>query len=292
MNLEDPQSYEEPSQSPLFHAQNSGRYDRQQLIREYETYADCRLEVMIDAIFYDSVTLFEELLFDCGPTVDLHLIVNSPGGIGEVAIRLARSAQSRCKELTIIIPDQAKSAATLLAAGGHYIVMAPASDLGPIDPQLVFGREWVSAKDIIAAVENAIQRVEESPATFPIHASLLGDVTAIMVQQARSAMGSTEDLLLQALLSNPDRLAEEVQRLFETLRGPLIDRPQSHAALFSPKDADSAGLPVRMVDPDAAEWRMLWRLWTKYFTLGPSKSIYESRSTSQVFDRVYESRDA
>ena len=285
------QPYPEPFQSPLFHAQNSGRYDRQQLIHEYETLVDCRLIVMIDAIFYDSVTLFEELLHDCSPDSDMHLLINSPGGVGEVAIRLVRSAQSRCRELTIIVPDQAKSAATLLAVGAHYIIMAPASDLGPVDPQLVHEREWVAAKDIIAAVEDAIQRVEESPETYPIHAALLGNVTAIMVQQARSALGSTEDMLREALRSNPDRSNHDVQRLLDSLRGPLIEAPQSHAALFGREDAVSAGLPVKLAAPDSAEWRMLWRLWTKYFVLGTSKSIYESRVTSQIFDRAYDASE-
>ena len=285
------QPYPEPFQSPLFHAQNSGRYDRQQLIHEYETLVDCRLIVMIDAIFYDSVTLFEELLHDCSPDSDIHLLINSPGGVGEVAIRLVRSAQSRCRELTIIVPDQAKSAATLLAVGAHYIIMAPASDLGPVDPQLVHEREWVAAKDIIAAVEDAIQRVEESPETYPIHAALLGNVTAIMVQQARSALGSTEDMLREALRSNPDRSNHDVQRLLDSLRGPLIEAPQSHAALFGREDAVSAGLPVKLAAPDSAEWRMLWRLWTKYFVLGTSKSIYESRVTSQIFDRAYDASE-
>ena len=285
------QPYPEPFQSPLFHAQNSGRYDRQQLIHEYETLVDCRLIVMIDAIFYDSVTLFEELLHDCSLDSDTHLLINSPGGVGEVAIRLVRSAQSRCRELTIIVPDQAKSAATLLAVGAHHIIMAPASDLGPVDPQLVHEREWVAAKDIIAAVEDAIQRVEESPETYPIHAALLGNVTAIMVQQARSALGSTEDMLREALRSNPDRSNHDVQRLLDSLRGPLIEAPQSHAALFGREDAVSAGLPVKLAAPDSAEWRMLWRLWTKYFVLGTSKSIYESRVTSQIFDRAYDASE-
>ena len=149
--------YEEPPQSPLFHAKNAGRYARQQLIREYENHINCRLIVMIDVIYYDSVTFLEELLYDCSPNEDLHLMINSPGGVGEVAVRLARSAQSRCRELTIIVPDQAKSAATLLAVGGHQIIMAPAGDLGPVDPQFFHGRGWVAAKDIIAAVEDALQ---------------------------------------------------------------------------------------------------------------------------------------
>jgi membrane-bound ClpP family serine protease len=238
------------------------------LIREYENHVNCRLIVMIDVIYYDSVTFLEELLYDCSPNEDLHLMINSPGGVGEVAVRLARSAQSRCRELTIIVPDQAKSAATLLAVGGHQIIMAPAGDLGPVDPQFFHGRGWVAAKDIIAAVEDALQRVEQSPATYPVHVSLLGDVTAVMVQQARSALGSTEDMLREALRSNPDREDHEIQQLVDALRGPLIEVPQSHAALFGANDAERAGLKVKSAETDSPQWKMLWRLWTKYFDLG------------------------
>jgi len=54
------------------------------------------------------------LLFDCDPNRPLHLLLASPGGDGETAIRMVRSIQARCSELTLIIPDMAKSAATLL----------------------------------------------------------------------------------------------------------------------------------------------------------------------------------
>ena len=291
MNNETSIPYGEPPQSPLFHAQNAGRYDRQQLIQDYESRFSCRLVVMIDSIFYDSVTLLEELLYDCDPNVDLHLMINSFGGLGEVAVRLVRSAQAHCRELTIIVPDQAKSAATLVAVGGHHIIMGSASDLGPVDPQFFDGQRWVAAKDIIQAVEDAIQQIQDSPDTYPIHAALLGDVTAIMVQQARSAMGGAEATLLEALCSNPDRSDQEVQHLLNALRGPLIEVPQTHAALFGMDDAMKAGLPVQKAAPDSNQWRMLWRLWAKYFALGISTSIYESSTTSQVFQRGYNAPD-
>lgn len=71
-------------------------------------------------------------------------------------MRLVRSAQARCRRLTVIVPDQAKSAATLLALGAHQILMGPTSDLGPVDPQFQLGEnDLVSAKAIIAAVEKA-----------------------------------------------------------------------------------------------------------------------------------------
>ncbi len=274
----------DPPRSPLFDAQNAGRYDRQGLIREYESTFHCRLAVMIDSILYDSVTFFEEILHDCDPDVDLHLMLNSPGGVGEVAVRLARSAQSHCRELTVIVPDQAKSAGTLLTLGAHQIIMGPVSDLGPIDPQFVRGWELVAAKDIIAAHDDAVEKVKDSPDTYPIYVTLLGDVTAIMVQQARAALNGTEDILRAALSCNPDRTDENVRQLLESLRGPLIDAPQTHGALFGAEDAIKAGLPVQMADLRSSQWRMLWRLWAKYFALGTDKRIYESVTASQVMD--------
>jgi membrane-bound ClpP family serine protease len=121
-----------PAQSPLFHATQADRYDRQALIIEYEQRFNCCFIVMIDAIFPWNVTLFEDLIYDAEPNTDLHLLLASSGGDGETAVRLVRAAQARCRTLTVIVPDQAKSAATLLALGAHQILMSKISDLGPM----------------------------------------------------------------------------------------------------------------------------------------------------------------
>ncbi|MFC8674164.1 hypothetical protein ACFUEN_15995 [Streptomyces griseorubiginosus] len=274
-----------PGQSPLYHALNSARYDRQQLIATYETEQDCRLIVMIDAIFPESVTIFEELIYDADPNQDLHLMLNSPGGDGETAIRLVRSAQARCKELTVIVPDRAKSAATLLAMGAHHILMGPVSDLGPIDPQLRVpsdrGDRMVAAKDLLSAVENAQNAIQEHPETYPIHAAMLAEIDAVLLQFARSAMERTDQLMEEALRSNPSRNEESVKQLCSSLKEPLIARLSSHAAVFGASDAKLAGLPVVAVDPSSRQWSILWRLWTKYFAMLPRR-IYENAKNSQI----------
>lgn len=273
-----------PIQSPLFHAEQAGRYDRQALIRTYEEKLDCRLIVLVDAIFPYGVTFFEELIYDAEPQQDLHLLLWSPGGDGETAVRLVRMAQARCRELTILVPDQAKSAATLLVMGGHHILMGPTSDLGPVDPQFQLpDGSLASAKDIIAAVDDATEKVQQAPDTYPIYAALLTDITALMVQQARAALDRTSDLVEEALRSNPDREEKQVQELKKALRNPLIEAPKSHAALFGAEDAAKAGLPVTEANPQGEQWQMIWRLWAKYFALGlgPPR-IYEGRSASKV----------
>jgi hypothetical protein len=274
-----------PPQTPLFHAQHSDRYARQDLIRAYERRFGCRLIVMVDVIFPESVTFFEELLEGADPDEDLHLLLDSPGGDGETAVRLVRSAQARCRELTVIVPNQAKSAGTILLIGAHHILMGPTSDLGPVDPQFP-DRErggLFSAKDLIAAVDSAERAIAENPESYPLHVSLLADVTAVMVQQARSALARSTDLVREALSSNTDRDEKENTRIAEALQEILIDLPREHGAVFGADDALKAGLPVIRADPKGEQWQIIWRLWAKYFTL--NSYVYEGRLASQIAER-------
>jgi hypothetical protein len=163
------------------------------------------------------------------------------------------------------------------------ILMAPASDLGPIDPQFQFpDGSLVAAKDIIAAVDDATQKVQDAPNTYPIHAALLSDVSAVMVQQARSELLRTGDLLEEALKSNPDRTQDQVAELKEKLREPLIDRPKTHAAIFNVTDAQTVGLPAVSADPDGEQWQRIWRLWAKYWALGLPR-VYEGTKASHIW---------
>jgi hypothetical protein len=269
-----------PVQSPLFHAEQAERYDRQRLIGQYQEAFDCRLIVVVDTLFGYSITLFEELIYNADPAQDLHLLLNTPGGDGETAVRLARAAQSRCREFTVIVPDVAKSAGTILALGAHHILLGPVSDLGPIDPQFQLPTgALVGAKDIIAAVDDASERIQQAPDTYPLYASLLSDVTALMVQQARAALDRTGDLLIEALRSNPDRSSEEVEQLRSALEEPLIEQAKSHGAIFGYDEAEKTGLPVVAVDPGTLQWQIIWRLWAKYFAR--ANRFYEGERASQ-----------
>jgi len=255
-------------------------------VREYEEEFGCRLIVMRDAIFYPSVTYLEELIWDADAAHDLHLLLDTPGGDGETAVRLVRSAQSRCKELTVIVPNQAKSAGTILLIGAHHVLMGPTSDLGPVDPQFPdpSGQGLFAAKDLIAAVESAEAAIAANPDSYPLYASLFADVNAVMVQQARSAMARTGDLVREALISNPDRTAEDVERISKALNEQLVELPRDHGAVFGAEDAERAGLPVVRADPTGRQWRLIWRLWTKYFVL--DRPVYEGRYASKELPQL------
>ncbi|WP_419861105.1 SDH family Clp fold serine proteinase [Candidatus Palauibacter sp.] len=208
-------------------------------------------------------------------------MLDTLGGDGETAIPLIRQAQSRCRELTVIVPDQAKSAGTLLALGAHHIYMGPASDLGPIDPQLMLpDNSIVAARAIIDAVEEAERRIQQNPATYPLHVSLLESVTALTVQQARDEIDRTDDLLRTALACPSTRSDEEIDDLVQQLRGPLIET-KSHGAVISATDASSFGMPVEQADFSSTRWQAVWRLWTKYAVLNATR-VYEGQTASHI----------
>ena len=268
--------------SPLYEAQHAAWYERQHLIQAYENEYECRLVVLIDSLFPDSITPFEETLYDADPKEDLHVMLATPGGDGETALRLVKQAQSRCAELTVIVPDRAKSAGTLFVLGADHIYLGPTSDLGPVDPQFQLPNgQWAAARAIIAAVDEAECRIQKNPETYALHASLLSDINALMVQQARDALARAEGQLREALACVSGRTETEVEELVKKLRAPLIEDTPSHSAIISPGDAKGYGLPVLEADPAECQWRAIWRLWAKYNVLNAAR-VYEGRRASVV----------
>ncbi|MDE2762887.1 MAG: serine dehydrogenase [Gemmatimonadota bacterium] len=270
------------NRTPLYEAEHAARYERQALIREYQEAHGCRLVVMRDVVFPHCVPLFEETLFDADPDQDLHVLLGTPGGDGETALRLIRQAQSRCRELTVIVPDQAKSAGTLLVLGADTIYMGPTSDLGPVDPQFQLPNGSLApAQAIIDAVDRAERSIQRDPTTYPLHAALLSDITALMVQQARDALARTDDLVREALSAVASRTPDQVEELTEKLKKHLIGEPKDHRAIISASDAGRFGLPVERADPKSPRWRAVWRLWSKYLVLTPG-SVYEGELASHI----------
>lgn len=275
------------TRTPLFTAQHSERYARQDLVRRYQELTGANLIVMIDQIFPDNMTYLEELLHPLERSKPLHVMLASPGGDGETAIRIVRALQARCSDLTILLPDMAKSAATILCLGADRIIFGPGGDLGPVDPQMRYPNGTLaSAKELVEAVDEAERRITANPNTYPLFANLLAEVTMIMVEQARSALARSGALVREALSAATGRTSEVVDTLASALQLPLIDEPTSHSAVIGCDAAKSFGLPAESAAPDSVEWALVWALWTRYFAMGAFPvgpvAIYEGDRASQI----------
>ena len=109
----------------------------------------------------------------------------------------------------------------------------------------------------------------------------LGDITGLMVQQARDALERTNGQLREALACVESRSEATVDGMVATLRGPLLDDSPSHAAIVSSNGAKALGLPVDEANPTDERWQTVWRLWAKYVALG-ADYVYEGQTASHV----------
>jgi Serine dehydrogenase proteinase len=71
-----------------------------------------------------------------GTSEKLDVVLHCRGGSVSVAHKIYKLLRHYSKELNILIPYKAHSAATLLCLGADHLVMTPLSELSPLDPHL------------------------------------------------------------------------------------------------------------------------------------------------------------
>lgn len=69
-------------------------------------------------------------------TDTLEILMHSPGGHPSIAYQVMKFFRRTCKRVNVIVPLQAKSAATLMCFGADTIYMGEFAELGPMDVQI------------------------------------------------------------------------------------------------------------------------------------------------------------
>ena len=83
---------------------------------------------------------FEDILRSLPDQNHGYLMLTSPGGDPNAAEKLLFMCRKRFTDgFDVVVPNYAKSAATMIALGSDKILMGYLAELGPIDPQLQVG---------------------------------------------------------------------------------------------------------------------------------------------------------
>lgn len=90
----------------------------------------------------------------------LTVLIHSGGGDIHTAYKLVKLFQ-RCCEYDILVPEYAKSAATLVALGADRILMSPIAELGPLDPIIQISDQEGSTAIPGFAIRNATHILEK-----------------------------------------------------------------------------------------------------------------------------------
>ena len=97
----------------------------------------------------------------------LLVIIDTIGGIVEVAERIVTTIRHHYKEVKFLIPDKAMSAGTVLVMSGDAILMDHFSCLGPVDPQLIIEGKPIpiSVLSYLEQYERFVKKSEEGTLT-------------------------------------------------------------------------------------------------------------------------------
>jgi Serine dehydrogenase proteinase len=248
---------------------------RQQLLREIGQLVATRLELKDLALAtYVANTLnpaaannaqmnlsHEKLLFDAltdarKDSENVGLVLHTLGGVGDFPTRIVRYIREglKARAFVVLVPQLAKSAGTLLSLAADKVVTGPASQFGPIDPQLPrvtnAGQMWVSARAVKESYETLLgTKLKELPPSAQM--GVATTIDWLLYQQALDSIRYTKDFVATVRLGTHPGLKET-----EVVRD-LIDTPLSHGSDVSPSKLASYGVPVVDLEPGDAIWQKL-----------------------------------
>ena len=154
------------------------------------------IEASLEKIFRDFI---EELKSDSVQHSILCIILNTPGGSAETVEKYVDIIRQHYQEVYFIVPDAAYSAGTIFALSGDKIFMDYSSSLGPIDPQVFNGKNWVPALGYLDKVEELIEKSANGKLTNA-EFIMLREQDLAMLRRFEQARDLTIELLKQWLV--------------------------------------------------------------------------------------------
>ena len=241
------------------------------------------------AIMVQDVPLFEDLLQSVAGADVGYLVINSPGGDANVAEKLIFMCRQRFpKGFNVIVPDYAKSAATMIALGSDKIFMGYLAELGPIDPQLTRGplEEAIPARSFIDGFEIIRKRVtvDHDPVQmyFPMMNQIPPEILARCYSAIEGARNFAEKWLKTHMLKNDPKQAENVAKWLS--EGVVY---KSHGTVINFDEAKNVlMLNVEKIDPSSDLWKDVWELycrsihWLSQHQGQGAAKLFESESVS------------
>lgn len=215
----------------------------------------------------------DELITTPPDETEIDVWIESFGGDAHAAYKLAIDLRHRCRQLHAVVPDIAKSAATLITVGVDQIFMGAAAELGPLDVQIPHpDREDViiSALDVADSLEflgktafglvisggggvvhfTGLRRSEVLQATFPFVAQFLQPIMAKVdphiLHQATNQLRVAERYALNLLKTRNIKPLDASAA--KELVDHLIHHYPAHEFVISRKEARKLGLPIENIE--------------------------------------------
>lgn len=217
------------------------------------------------------------------------LILQSPGGDGDTAEKMLGLFRDTFNEdFRVIIPQYAKSAATMIAVGADRIIMSDASELGPIDPQvgvpLPSGQlQFVPAKAYVGAIDELKNKIMAEPESISAYYPILQQIKPEMIKFCEDTIASAKDFAKRWLPKGA--MEGKTQPEIDATTKELIEgeRYRLHGNVINHKEAhDNLKLDVEYWPMSDPRWLKLWEYYVRAISSFDQNGakLFESTQTS------------
>jgi hypothetical protein len=241
-------------------------------------------------VTYDDILPLTDLL-DGKKGERITVLLETPGGYGEVGRDLVEILHERYAHVTFIVPGMAKSTGTIMCLGGHEIMMGPGSSLGPIDAQLFQDGKRFSADAFLEGFNRIKEDIAANNGQLnPAYIPILQRISPGELQNAMNALefarATVSDWLVKYKFANWEKNGVAVSDDLKKERAREIadnlakqSRWFSHGRSLRIPDLEDIGLKITdySKDPDlndaVTRYQVLLRM---TFEAGPVYKIYET----------------
>ena len=207
------------------------------------------LQSLDDADLQDMVEVIDDLGQD-----SFDLILHSPGGSVEAVEALVKYIRYAVKDLRVIVPHMAMSAATMLACAADIIVMGKQSSLGPIDPQITMktptGVRYVPARAIIKEFREVARHLKSNPGSI-LWTPIVAQYHPGLITHCNDAIGLSQKLVskwLSAYMFKSEKSNTMAKKISNYLS--KYDGFHSHMRHIDVDTARQHGLKIQTLESD------------------------------------------
>jgi ATP-dependent protease ClpP protease subunit len=228
----------------------------------------------------NDIASFADVLKSVSGAEQINIILHSPGGDGTIVEKMVDMCRSHLSgnntKLRVIVPNIAKSAATVLALGADSILMGYCSELGPIDPQVPISvsgvTQWVSALAFVQARDDLMEQIAEASKKNKPIAGLLQQLAGLnipftveMLNWINFSEKTAETLLDKYMLRSKFPKAAARKKKAREIATKLLSKQlfPVHGQFIDGPTASQLELEVELLDKGDALWEKLWEYYIR-----------------------------
>ena len=241
----------------------------------------------------DDCDMLQSVLQQTNLANGLVLMINSPGGgilAAERVVNICR-AYSGTKDYWALVPGRAKSAATIVCLGASKVIMAPPSELGPIDPQILLEEDGslksFSAFSLVNGYKRLFNEAVKAEGNVEPYIQQLARYDDREISRYESWINLSRSVAIKILSTGMMKGVEppEIERRIEIFLEPAAGT-QDHGRAINSAEARACKLNVEDVDLQSPAWKAIYEL---YYRTDSHVSSRVSKVVESETEAFYES---